>query len=176
MEVKATALEGVLIVEPKVFRDERGFFCEVYHAARYAEAGIEAVFVQDNHTRSRRGVLRGLHAQRRHPQAKLVRASAGVIFDVAVDIRPSSSTYRRWVGVELSAENFRQLFIPPGYAHGFCALSDIVEVQYKCAALYDPTDELAIRWDDPEIGIEWPISTPQLSERDARAPRLHELE
>lgn len=170
-----TAIPDVVLVTPDVFRDERGFFLETYHAARYAAAGIDATFVQDNHSRSRSGILRGLHAQRRRPQGKLVRAVEGRIFDVAVDVRRGSPTYRRWVGEVLSADNFRQLWVPPGFLHGFLVLSDIAQVEYKCTALYDPTDELGVAWNDPDIGIEWPNLEPELSAKDAAAPRLAEV-
>jgi dTDP-4-dehydrorhamnose 3,5-epimerase len=168
-------LEGIVIVEPDVFRDERGFFLETYQQERYAEAGILGPFVQDNHSRSARGTLRGLHAQIKHAQGKLVRAVAGEVFDVAVDIRPSSPNFKRWFGVRLSAENFRQMYIPRGFAHGFCVLSDVAEFEYKCTDFYCKADEITIRWNDPEIGIEWPIKNPTLSQRDAAAPLLAEV-
>jgi dTDP-4-dehydrorhamnose 3,5-epimerase len=175
MKVLPTALPGVLLVEPTVHRDPRGFFLETYHSEKYAGAGIAAAFVQDNHSRSEGPILRGLHAQQRRPQGKLVRAVEGAVFDVAVDIRRGSPTFKRWVGYELSAENFRQLWIPEGFAHGFCVIAGPVQVEYKCTALYDRDDELAIAWNDPEIGIEWPIATPLLSARDAAAPPLASL-
>ncbi len=171
----ATELPGVVRVVPAVHRDHRGFFLETYHREKYAAGGIDAVFVQDNHSRSERGILRGLHAQGRCPQGKLVRAVEGTIFDVAVDIRRGSPTFARWVGFELSAEGFEQLYVPPGFAHGFCVLSDAAQVEYKCTELYRADDELAVRWDDPEIGIEWPIASPVLSAKDAAAPRLAEI-
>lgn len=177
MQVLATELPGVLLVEPTVFRDDRGFFLETYHSRKYAEAGIGAEFVQDNHSRSVARTLRGLHAQLRNPQGKLVRAVEGEIWDVAVDIRPGSPTYRRWVGVVLSADNFRQLWIPPGFAHGFCVLSEQAQVEYKCTTLYDRNDEICVAWDDPDLAIAWPLDgEPLLSEKDRRAPRLAELE
>jgi dTDP-4-dehydrorhamnose 3,5-epimerase len=172
VKVEATALPGVLLVEPVVHRDARGFFLETYHAGKYAAAGIDAVFVQDNHSRSEGPILRGLHAQSRRPQGKLVRAIEGTIFDVAVDIRRGSPTFGRWFGCELSAANCRQLWIPEGFAHGFCVVAGPVQVEYKCTALYDRDDELAIAWNDPEIGIAWPIASPLLSPRDAAAPTL----
>jgi dTDP-4-dehydrorhamnose 3,5-epimerase len=175
VKVIATSLPGVLIVEPAVHRDARGFFLETWHQGKYAEAGIHGPFVQDNHSHSARHTLRGLHAQVRRPQGKLVRAVQGAMFDVAVDIRPSSPSFGRWFGVELSGENLRQLFIPPGFAHGFCVLSDEVDVEYKCTDVYDPGGEITVRWDDPEIGIAWPVAQPLLSPRDAAAPRLREL-
>jgi dTDP-4-dehydrorhamnose 3,5-epimerase len=171
-----TELPGVLRVEPRVHQDHRGFFLETYHREKYALGGIDGVFVQDNHSRSARGILRGLHAQGRRPQGKLVRCVEGAIFDVAVDIRRGSPTFARWVGAELTAENFHQLWVPPGFAHGFCVLSEAAQVEYKCTELYDAGDELAIRWDDPEIGIAWPVAEPVLSEKDAAAPRLAEIE
>jgi dTDP-4-dehydrorhamnose 3,5-epimerase len=170
-----TALPGVVIVEPDVHRDQRGFFLETYHQRKYREGGIEAAFVQDNHSRSVRGTLRGLHAQRRRPQGKLVRAVEGEMFDVAVDIRPRSPTFGRWVGVRLSGDNLRQLWIPAGFAHGFCVTSEIVHVEYKCTDFYDREDEIGIAWDDPDIGIEWPLRDPVVSEKDRAAPRLREV-
>lgn len=174
MKVQTTALAGVLIIEPRVFQDERGFFLETYHARRYAEAGLDAVFVQDNHSRSRYGTLRGLHFQVANPQGKLVRVIEGAIWDVAVDIRPGSSTFGQYVGVELSAGNVRQIYVPPGYAHGFCVTSDVAQVEYKCTAFYDAADERGIAWNDPTLAIPWPIATPILSARDSRNPTLAE--
>jgi dTDP-4-dehydrorhamnose 3,5-epimerase len=175
MRVLPTDLPDVLIIEPTVYRDNRGFFLETYHARRYREAGIAVSFVQDNHSRSIRGTLRGLHAQHQHLQGKLVRVLQGEVFDVAVDIRRGSPTFGRWVGVSLSAENFRQCYIPPGFAHGFCVVSDIAEVEYKCTDFYDPTDELGVLWNDPDIGIAWPVREPILSAKDRSASRLAEL-
>jgi dTDP-4-dehydrorhamnose 3,5-epimerase len=168
-----TDLPGVMIVEPDVFRDARGFFLETFRADRYAQGGIAYTFVQDNHSRSVRRTLRGLHAQRTRPQGKLVRAVRGEIFDVAVDIRPGSSTFGKWVGERLSEENFRQMFVPPGFAHGFCVLSEVAEVEYKCTDSYDRADEIGARWDS--AGIAWPIEEPLLSPRDAALPTLAEL-
>jgi len=168
-----TDLAGVVIVEPDVFRDPRGFFLETFNAARYRDGGIPYDFVQDNHSKSVRGTLRGLHAQRRRPQGKLVRAVQGEIFDVAVDIRPGSGTFGKWVGARLSGENFRQVFVPPGFAHGFCVLSESAEVEYKCTDFYDRADEIGCRWDS--LGIEWPIQEPLLSPKDAALPTLLEL-
>ncbi len=166
MKVIPTELPGVLIVEPQVFGDERGFFLETYHQQRYAEAGLPERFVQDNHSRSMPGTLRGLHYQLNHPQGKLVRCVRGAIFDVAVDIRRGSPTFGKWVGVELSEENKRQCYIPPGFAHGFCVPRTLSEVEYKCTALYDPADERGVLWNDPGIGIAWPVTAPLLSPRD----------
>ena len=172
MQVVQTRLPGVVIIEPRVFRDDRGFFLETYHAARYAEHGLTLPFVQDNHSRSREGTLRGLHFQRTKPQGKLVRAVEGTIFDVAADIDPASPTYGQWVGVELSAENFRQIYVPPGYAHGFCVVSDVAQVEYKCTDFYDPADEGGVMWNDPVLGVAWPIAVPILSARDQAHPPL----
>jgi dTDP-4-dehydrorhamnose 3,5-epimerase len=169
-----TELPGVILIEPDVHKDSRGFFLETYHQRKYQDGGIPGDFVQDNHSHSIRGTLRGLHAQRRRPQAKLVRAVEGEMFDVAVDIRRGSPTFGQWVGVTLSGDNFRQLYIPPGFAHGFCVLSDRVHVEYKCTDFYDASDELAIAWNDPAIGIAWPIAEPLVSGKDAQAPRLAE--
>ena len=175
MRVLPTALPGVLIIEPDVFRDERGFFLETYRLERYAEHGIAAPFVQDNHSRSRRGILRGLHAQLEPAQGKLVRAIAGEILDVAVDIRVGSPSFGQHVAVALSGENFRQLWIPPFFAHGFQVVSETAEVEYKCTEPYRPKGELAIAWDDPELAIPWPLREPILSSRDGAAPRLAAL-
>jgi dTDP-4-dehydrorhamnose 3,5-epimerase len=175
MRFVETELPGVLVVEPTVHRDHRGFFLETYHRDKYAAGGIDQAFVQDNHSRSGAGTLRGLHAQLRRPQGKLVRAVRGEVFDVAVDIRRGSPTFGRWVGETLSAENFHQLWIPPGFAHGFCVLSEVAEVEYKCTALYDPEDEISIAWDDPHIVIAWPVAAPVLSGRDAAAPALADV-
>jgi len=169
------ALPDVILVEPDVHRDARGFFLETYHVERYRSGGIPGPFVQDNHSRSVRGTLRGLHAQRRRPQGKLVRAVDGEMFDVAVDIRRASPTFGRWVGVRLSGENFRQLYVPAGFAHGFCVLSEVVNVEYKCTDFYDPGDEIGLVWNDPEVGIEWPVSDPIISEKDRRLPPLKSL-
>ena len=154
-------------MEPDVYRDARGLFLETYHEKRYIDAGLVDRFVQDNHSRSSRSVLRGLHLQVQHPQGKLVRVVNGMVWDVAVDIDPRSATYRKWYGIELSGENFRQLYIPPGYAHGFVVLSEQADLVYKCTALYEPGDEVGILWDDPEFGIDWPVQDPVLSDRDA---------
>lgn len=175
MRFQPLELEGVILVEPDVWRDARGFFLETYHQEKYRAGGIAEPFVQDNHSYSEGPILRGLHAQLRRPQGKLVRVVQGKIFDVAVDIRPDSPTFGRWVSAELSDENFHQLYIPPGYAHGFCVLSATAHVQYKCTALYDREDEIGIVWDDPDIGIEWPLRDPILNDKDRNAPRLVDL-
>lgn len=169
-----TPLPGVVLIEPKVFADDRGFFLESYHLARFAQNGIDAVFVQDNHSRSARGVLRGLHYQEPNPQGKLVRCIRGTIFDVAVDIRPGSPHFGKWHAVELSDENYRMLWVPPGFAHGFCAVSEVADLTYKVTALYDAKADRSILWNDPDIGIEWPVSEPLLSPKDAVAPRLRD--
>lgn len=175
MNVSTTALPGVLLVEPIVHRDSRGFFLETYQRERYYQAGIAVDFVQDNHSSSLQGTLRGLHAQLEPGQAKLVRVIEGEIFDVAVDIRRGSPTFGRSVGVRLSAANQRQLYIPPGFAHGFYVVTPVAQMIYKCSALYRPQGEIAVRWDDPEIGIPWPLDPAVpvlLSERDKAAPLL----
>lgn len=174
MRVIATELPGVLIVEPQVFADRRGFFLESYNQQRYAEHGIDVAFVQDNHSRSARGTLRGLHYQAPPGQGKLVRVVAGEVFDVAVDIRRGSPTYGRWVGVTLSAENHRQLYVPTGFAHGFCVVSESADFLYKVTSYYAPAEERGIAWDDPALGIEWPVQDPILSDRDRHHPPLAE--
>ncbi len=175
MRFLPTTLPEVLLVEPDVHQDARGFFLETYHQDKYRRGGIEAVFVQDNHSRSVKDTLRGLHAQCRRPQGKLVRAVEGEMFDVAVDIRQGSPTFGRWVGARLSGLNFRQLWIPPGFAHGFCVLSEVVHVEYKCTDFYDREDEISLAWNDPEIGIAWPVSDPILSGKDRQASSLAEI-
>ncbi|HVT43746.1 MAG TPA: dTDP-4-dehydrorhamnose 3,5-epimerase [Thermoanaerobaculia bacterium] len=174
MKVIETTLPGVLLLEPRVFSDDRGFFMETYHAARFAEIGISLAFIQDNHSYSIRNVLRGLHYQEPNAQGKLVRAVTGTIFDVAVDIRRGSPTFARWFGTELSEGNKLQLWVPPGFAHGFCVLSETSDVVYKCTTLYDGAADRSILWNDPQIGIEWPVDIPLLSAKDAAAPRLSE--
>ncbi len=176
MQVIDTNIADVKIIEPKVFGDERGFFLETFQAARYREMlSIDLDFVQDNHSRSCYGVLRGLHFQRTKPQGKLVRVVRGKVFDVAVDIRPDSPTFGQWAGVELSEENKRQFWVPPGLAHGFVVLSDVADFEYKCTDYYDPTDEGSLIWNDPDVGIEWPISDVTLSAKDEIALTLKEL-
>jgi dTDP-4-dehydrorhamnose 3,5-epimerase len=175
VKVATTALPDVLIIEPTVHGDARGFFFECWHASRYAEAGIESQFVQDNYSRSVRGTLRGLHYQLHHPQGKLVQVLTGEVFDVAVDLRQSSPTFGRWTGEVLSDQNRHQLWIPPGFAHGFYVLSESADVIYKCTDFYAPEDERVLRWDDPELAIAWPLADgarPLLSPKDAAASSL----
>jgi dTDP-4-dehydrorhamnose 3,5-epimerase len=177
MQVRETELPGVVIVEPRVFADARGFFKETYRRPRYAEAGIAAEFVQDNISRSRRGTLRGLHFQIVYPQGKLVQCLRGGLFDVAVDVRRGSPTFGRWVGVELSEENHRQIYVPPGFAHGFCVLSETADILYKCTDTYHPEHERTLLWNDPAVGVKWPLETePVLSPKDQQGKRLAELE
>lgn len=176
MNVIQTQLKGVVIIEPKVFGDDRGFFLESFNSRRYKElTGITETFVQDNHSRSSKGVLRGLHFQKTKPQGKLVRVVSGEVYDVAVDINPDSATYGCYEGVILSDQNKRQLYVPPGYAHGFAVLSSTADFEYKCTDYYDPSDEGGIIWNDPDIGIEWPIDNPTLSDKDRTLPRLKDL-
>ncbi len=178
MNIVETALPGVLLIQPRVFGDARGFFLESWNQQSFAAAGLDLAFVQDNHSRSAKGVLRGLHYQLHNPQGKLVRVTQGAVFDVAVDIRRSSPHFGRWVGYELSAENHHMLWIPPGFAHGFMVLSDTADFLYKCTSLYDPPSDRGIAWNDPAIGIDWPDTggTPLLSAKDAAAPRLADAE
>ncbi|WP_235404580.1 MULTISPECIES: dTDP-4-dehydrorhamnose 3,5-epimerase [Enterobacter] len=176
MKVIDTIIHDVKIIEPKVFGDERGFFLETFEKKRYQEMlNIDLDFVQDNHSRSTKDVLRGLHFQKNNPQGKLVRVVSGAVFDVAVDIRPDSKTYGRWVGVELSAENKNQLWIPPGLAHGFCVLTDTADFEYKCTDYYYPEHEGCLLWNDEEVGIEWPVTNPKLSEKDKKGLTLANL-
>lgn len=170
MNIIKTKLEGAIIIEPKVFGDHRGFFMETFQKSRYIEAGITLDFVQDNHSRSSKGVLRGLHFQKTKPQGKLVRVVQGEVFDVAVDIRQDSPTYGQWEGVLLTEENKRQFYVPPGFAHGFVVLSDTADFEYKCTDYYDPSDEGSLLWNDPDLAIDWPIKDVQLSEKDQNAP------
>jgi dTDP-4-dehydrorhamnose 3,5-epimerase len=172
MKIVETPLDGLLIVEPKIFGDHRGFFAELHHQERYREHGIDRTFVQDNMSMSVKGTLRGLHFQIKKPQAKLIQALAGDIFDVAVDIRPQSATYGQWFGIYLSEENKRQLFIPEGFAHGFCVLSEKALFAYKCSAYYDADDEGGILWSDPTLAIDWPVESPIVSEKDSRLPHF----
>ena len=175
MKVTETNLPGVLIIEPKVFQDARGFFLETFSASRYQSAGVPGSFVQDNHSRSLKGTVRGLHLQVRKPQAKLMRAVSGSMLDVAVDVRVGSPNFGRWTSALLSGDNFRQLYVPPGFAHGFAVLSDVVDVEYKCTDYYDPGDELTVLWSDPVIGIDWTVTEPTLSIRDQKALPLADL-
>ncbi|MGA7440033.1 MAG: dTDP-4-dehydrorhamnose 3,5-epimerase [Luteibacter sp.] len=175
MKCHDTELPGVILIEPTVFGDERGFFYEGFNQARFAEAGIDAAFVQSNVSRSSRGVLRGLHYQWPNPQGKLVSVLEGEVYDVAVDIRPTSPTFGRYVGIMLSADNKRHLWIPPGYAHGFCVVSEHATFTYQCTTAYDRAGDAAIRWDDARFAIDWPLSNPELSEKDRRAPFFDEV-
>ena len=176
MNVIKTKLKDCLIIEPKVFGDERGFFLETFQVERYAElAGVSLTFVQDNQSRSSKGVLRGLHFQRTKPQGKLVRVVRGEVYDVAVDIRSGSPTYGQWEAVILSEENKTQFWVPPGFAHGFLVLSDTADFEYKCTDYYDPSDEGSLLWNDPDLNISWPENDPNLSEKDANAPKLADL-
>ncbi len=168
-----TDIEGVIIIESDLFQDERGFFKEIFHLDKYKD--LAEVFVQDNHSNSRKGVLRGLHYQLERPQEKLITAIRGEIFDVAVDIRKGSPTFGKWIGSLLSATNKKQLFIPTGFAHGFCVLSETADVMYKCSELYSPEDEYNLLWSDPEINIEWPISDLVISKKDSAAPELNQI-
>jgi dTDP-4-dehydrorhamnose 3,5-epimerase len=175
VRVIPTELPGVLVIEPDVHRDGRGFFLETYHAERYREHGIAGPFVQDNHSRSVARTLRGLHLQLHRPQGKLIRVIEGEVFDVAVDVRRGSPTFARWVSVTLSADSLRQCYVPPGFAHGFCVVSPIAQLEYKCTDLYDPGSEIGIAWNDPALGIRWPVTDPILSPRDSRHPTIGEL-
>ena len=176
MQVEKTELPGVLIIKPRVFGDDRGFFMETYNKATFSQHSLPDTFVQDNHSRSARGGLRGLHYQYPQWQGKLVRCVRGEIFDVAVDIRRDSPNFGKWHGEMLSEENKRQLYIPPGFAHGFCVTSDIAEVTYKCTTVYKPSDDAGVRWNDPDIAVEWPIADGKVSDKDANAPFLKDLD
>ena len=176
MNVIQTKLKDCVIIEPKVFGDHRGFFLETFQAERYREmAGITLPFVQDNHSRSAKGVLRGLHFQKTKPQGKLVRVVSGEVYDVAVDIRQDSPSFGQWEGVLLSEENKRQFWVPPGFAHGFVVLSDTADFEYKCTDYYDPSDEGSLIWNDPVLAITWPLEAPTLSDKDSKAPTFAEL-
>jgi dTDP-4-dehydrorhamnose 3,5-epimerase len=175
MRFLPTSLPGVIIVEPDIYRNGRGFFLETYHLRKYQDGGIPTTFVQDNQSRSVYSTIRGLHAQQQHPQGKLIRVIEGEIFDVVVDIRRGSPTFLHWVVTTLSAKNFRQCYIPAGFAHGFCVTSPAAQVEYKCTDFYDPSDELHIRWDDPDIDIKWPLDDPILSAKDRAASSLRDL-
>jgi len=175
MKIVQTALPGVVVIEPQVFGDARGFFYESYNEARYREAGIQRHFVQSNVSRSAKGVLRGLHYQWPNPQGKLVSVLEGEVYDVAVDIRRGSPTFGRWAGAMLTADNHRHFWIPEGFAHGFCVLSEFATFTYQCTALYDREGDASIRWNDADIGIDWPVSAPLLSDKDTRAPLLKDV-
>ena len=176
MKSSPTDLPGVILIEPDVHRDDRGFFVESYQQKRYDAGGVDQRFVQDNHSRSGHRTLRGLHAQLKQPQSKLVRVIEGEVFDVAVDIRRGSPHFGRFATALLSSDNFLQLYVPPGFAHGFCVTSEFAQFEYKCTDFYDAADEIAIAWNDPDIGIPWPESDPLLSGKDAAAPRLSEIQ
>jgi dTDP-4-dehydrorhamnose 3,5-epimerase len=171
-----TRLDGLALLEPVVHGDDRGFLVETFSAAAWREAGVDCEFVQDNHSRSSAGILRGLHFQHSPGQAKLVRCLRGRIWDVAVDLRRGSPTFGEWEGYELDDERHLQLFVPKGFAHGFCVLSDVADVHYKLSAYYDPATEAGIAWNDPTVAVDWPINEPQVSERDATAPKLSEID
>ncbi len=175
MKITETKLANVLIIEPKVFIDSRGFFKEIFKVERYREAGIDHEFVQDNYSRSQKGVLRGLHFQINKPQGKLVSCLKGAVFDVILDINPTSSTYANYVGIELTGDNHKQVWVPPGYAHGFCVLSETADFHYKCTSNYDPTDESGVIWNDPDVAIDWPITNPIISNKDAIFSTLAKL-
>ncbi len=173
MEIEQTPLPGVFLLKPKVFGDQRGFFLETFRADLLHQAGITVNFIQDNHSRSTRGVLRGLHYQLTQPQGKLVRVTRGEIFDVAVDVRAGSASFGQWFGAVLNEENMHMMYIPPGFAHGFVVLSDIADFIYKCSDYYHPESEQGIQWNDPEIGIKWPITDVRLSDKDQANPPLY---
>jgi dTDP-4-dehydrorhamnose 3,5-epimerase len=175
MKIIQTALAGAVVIEPQVFGDTRGYFYESFNAARFRAAGIHAQFVQSNVSRSARGVLRGLHYQWPNPQGKLVSVLEGEVYDVAVDIRRGSPTFGRWVGAMLTAENYRHFWVPEGFAHGFCVLSEFATFSYQCTALYEREHDAGIRWNDADIGIDWPVSAPLLSDKDTRAPFLKDV-
>jgi len=176
MKFTATPLAGVILIDLDTHRDPRGYFLETYHQKKYADAGIPGPFIQDNFSKSQKGTLRGLHAQLSRPQGKLIRVVSGEIWDVAVDIRPKSPTYKKWYGVHLTTKQPRQLYIPVGFAHGFCVLSEIAEIEYKCTDFYDPSNELHLIWNDPDLAIGWPIQDPVLSVKDRDGVTLHQIE
>ena len=175
MKISETSLKGVFIIEPSVFSDNRGCFLETFNTNKYQQSGISADFIQDNQSVSKKGVLRGLHGQSPRSQAKLVRVVKGRVFDVAVDARKKSPGFGKWGSTELSEDNYKQLFIPKGFLHGFCVLSDTAVFEYKCDEYYYPDDEITVRWDDPQVGINWPVKEPVLSDKDATAPLLSEI-
>ncbi len=175
MNLRPTAIPDVLLIEPDVHGDRRGFFMESYHQKKFAESGINQDFVQDNHSRSEKGVLRGLHFQLNNPQGKLIRVVTGEVFDVAVDIRKGSATFGQWVGECLSEENHKMLYVPPGFAHGFCVVSEVADFLYKCTDFYDPSDEQGIIWNDPQVNISWPGDSFELSAKDQQYKTLAEM-
>ena len=175
MKFTPTKIPDLIVIEPDVFQDSRGYFLELYQREKYRCNGVPLEFVQDNRSRSVKGTLRGLHFQQRQPQGKLVQVTVGEVFDVAVDIRRHSPTFKQWVGVTLSEGNFRQFYVPPGFAHGFCVLSEYAIFEYKCTDFYSPQDELAIAWNDAELGVDWPVKEPILSKRDSAAPLLKDI-
>jgi dTDP-4-dehydrorhamnose 3,5-epimerase len=175
MKITHTKIKDLIIIEPKVFGDSRGFFYETFNANRYKDIGIEETFVQDNRSRSAQGVLRGLHFQKTKPQGKLVTVTQGEVFDVAVDLRPGSATFGQYESIILNSENKLQFYIPPGFAHGFCVLSETADFQYKCTDYYDPSDEGGLLWNDSFINIEWPLSNPLLSEKDSKLPCFEDI-
>jgi dTDP-4-dehydrorhamnose 3,5-epimerase len=175
MNIIKTKIPGLLIIEPKVFGDSRGFFLETYNGIRYKEHGLDVQFVQDNHSHSEYGVLRGLHCQRNYPQGKLVSVSRGRVFDVAVDIRKDSPTFGQWESVILDDVNHRQFYVPPGFAHGFCVMSQVADFTYKCTDYYHPEDEIGIHFSDPDLNIDWPVDNPKLSDKDRAYPRLKDI-
>jgi len=175
MKVSKTSLPGVLIIEPNIFQDNRGFFKETFQVDKYNEIGIDLSFVQDNYSRSKKGTLRGLHLQKKHPQGKLVSCSVGKVYDVVVDVDPSSNTFGKYFGTELSELNHLQLWIPPRYAHGFCVMSEYADFQYKCTNLYSPKDEVGLIWNDPDVGINWPVDSPIISDKDLKLPTLKSI-
>jgi dTDP-4-dehydrorhamnose 3,5-epimerase len=176
MKIKETGFAGLLLIEPRCFRDERGFFLETFQASRYRDSGITDQFVQDNHSRSARGVLRGLHFTVKAPQAQIVTLMRGHVFDVTVDLRRGSATFGRWFGVGLYESGPRQIYMAPGFAHGFCVLSEFADLHYKVSSIYDPSDEGGLHWSDPDVGIDWPLDAPIVSMRDAAYPMLRELD
>ncbi|MFC1883493.1 dTDP-4-dehydrorhamnose 3,5-epimerase [Thermodesulfobacteriota bacterium] len=175
MSFSESTLPGVIIIEPVVYKDKRGLFLETFHQGKYSGGGINDIFVQDNHSFSMKNTLRGLHYQLKNPQAKLIYAITGEIYDVAVDIRRGSPHFGKWMGVILSAENRKQIYVPKGFAHGFCVLSETADVIYKCSDFYSPGDEYGVLWSDPSIGIDWPVENPLLSEKDSRNPQLNDI-
>ena len=175
MKIEETPLRGLLVIEPRCFQDERGFFLETYQVARYNEAGIKDVFVQENQSRSIKGVLRGMHFQVKRPQAQIVTVMRGKIFDVGIDLRSTSPSFGQWFGVELHDAGPRQIYMAPGFAHGFCVLSDFADLHYKVSRNYDASDEGGLHWNDSEVGIKWPIHSPVVAARDAKYPKLKDL-